>query len=163
MFYKPSKSCLSPFFTTTFKYILTLALHFNKNNKKTFTITVHVWWRPYSKDAVYHWVIGTWSVSLHAGVHGGTTIGKSSVKLMCIGNVIRNGTICKKKVKLKKIICFMLLRRKGHLSILMWIKVQNHKSPSKNRTDVLQFHSSRFKLSNYMYVVGWKFRKRNNF
>lgn len=34
MFYKPSKRCLSPFFTTMFKYILTLALHFNKKNEK---------------------------------------------------------------------------------------------------------------------------------
>lgn len=34
MLFTPSERCLSPFFTTIFKYILALALHFNQNNKK---------------------------------------------------------------------------------------------------------------------------------
>lgn len=79
-----------------------------------FIIIIYVWWWLYVRDVVYYWVIGIWSVFLYVGIYGGIIISEVSVKFMCIGNVIWNGVICKKRLNLwiivyKKLVVFVLL------------------------------------------------------
>lgn len=63
---------------------------------------------------MYYRVIGICSVFYYVSIYGSIIISEVGVEFICIGNVIWNGVICKKRLNLwkivnKKLVVFVLL------------------------------------------------------